>query len=684
MKLAFGTNMTNAILEATNIAGGFADAWEIINNMGDYDLANGGSDAFMADMKEALLSGKADLEEYAPLIREAVKQAEEFDKMIEEALALPEVQQFFLDLEKRIEELTNFIETDLANALRIGFESDNAEEGWKNFTESFKQSLEQAVMEAIVQGMLNAVIFAGSIAGDIAQLEVIVSAAMEDGVITEEEKAEIVALGQKIVSDGVAKAAMLKPIFDELFGEADVLPELQQFFVDLEKRIGELTSSIKSELSSALRIGFQSEDAEKGWKNFNESFKQSLEQAVMEAIIQGMLNAVVFAGSIAADIAQLEVLVNAAMADGVITEEEKAEIVALGQKIVSDGVAKAAILKPIFDELFGPGSTEEDINSWMKEVAKNIEEHGAQLAGSLGDVMRQALIEDLTYEEFAENAKNALYEHVRDGLINAFIDSVIIQGALAPALKMWEAVFMQIAAGQMKTAEDWANAQAIIIEGFALVNGLFNDPQFIAMFELWQQQLRDLANTIGYTGNAMVDASSRISDASSQITDQAKQVAQMGHDLIAQTFTLGQLMLDIGGGSGSAEVTLYVPQRTVEAQAQAAFDRYWQEYREDYDSSGAFDRPRRGDALRQFLAEHPEYASVLDPTGMYSGSGASTSPGGWTTFSSSNSGGSDIERLAIAIENQPVNVTVTYDKNGFILAQGDAERVTWKARKSNG
>jgi hypothetical protein len=591
---AFGEEFTNSILEATNIAGAFADTFEIIRDLQSYMAEGGGGlDAFSADLQTALAAGRANIEQYGPQIREAVKAARELREMIEEALAPTPVEAFFLAIEKKIEQLKSQLETALTNSFVDAIENaSSAEEAATLFADNFAGYLEEQVFNAIVNGVMHAALTGAALAPMIAQLEAMTAAFLEDGVLSEEELAQLQALVEAIYAEGRRVSSQTAPIAGTVYGA------------------GYGDRNVESEEEREQRL-------------FQEERKREREER----------------------------------------RQERRE-------------------------------AREDYVSIIEAFADALEAKLISVTDNLKLQLREVFLDPtLGSEEFGKRAGQTLKEYVANGLVDAFIETVVFQAALAPALKIWEDVFLRIASGQVKTADEWAQAQADILEGFALVNKLFDDPEFKKAFDLWRQNLNDYTKDLRSTSDSINSSTASLNANSEAINNSVDALTGLTSALIEETFALGSLFLNIGGGAGLASLKLFVPMQTLEyrkqQEANAAWEEFWNAYQQDPNNANYLGHYNKGAARRAFYEQYPEYRDVAVGGGTYvdyggGGYRTSSSAGGAQVASSPYSGmvtRSEADNIAASARQAPIHVTVTMDKKGFALAQGWTQRIEDKAKR---
>lgn len=270
----------------------------------------------------------------------------------------------------------------------------------------------------------------------------------------------------------------------------------------------------------------------------------ALRKAAGEGIMKGMMDAMLAEAGMEEFKSKIAKAIHDAMADGTITPEELADIEGMGQDFADKLRDMAEALGPAFKDIaeaFGLDLTEEtdplaeSLAAQYGDQFKNIaDQFGLELSGDIGAALAKAgktgadligsslrgLLSDpskLNYATFAAGLREAIYNNVAQGLIDAFIQTAVIQGALAVPLGIIQAAFAAVAAGQMNAAE----ANAAIAEQIALILKLINGPDFQSMIDGLLDAIRSIAQGLGISTDALGGAASGVSGAADSFNDAA-------------------------------------------------------------------------------------------------------------------------------------------------------------------
>ncbi len=262
MSDTFFTGALSQLFDSTAIGQAFQPVFAVLDRMDTVNLMDAGERGFFtSDLVAALAEGRGNLEQYIPIIREIVEAGKEFDAVIEEALKPDPMVAFFDEMEARTQAIGSEILGVVQNAARAGIEAGDAiladggsfleaaAAGIEAFTTTFEESITNAVATAIITGITQAAVIEGTLAPLLTQLEVETAAAMADGVIDSTERANLAALGEKIIIEGERAGAMLAPIFGEIFTlktDATVLTEAERQIQALAEEHGLLPADVEA------------------------------------------------------------------------------------------------------------------------------------------------------------------------------------------------------------------------------------------------------------------------------------------------------------------------------------------------------------------------------------------------------------------------------------------------------
>jgi len=273
----------------------------------------------------------------------------------------------------------------------------------------------------------------------------------------------------------VAEAKKLEPLLDQL-----AVAQIIEVSVD--------GSGLASIIEDFVRGVIDADDLD-----------DAIEKHFRDGIISGMIEALLVTGPIADEVDKFTRRFNRklkrAFEDGVISEEEAAELDKLAEQAGTDIAAVVDV---------GVDAIGTIVGATIDPIAEMTE----TFVNGLQSVVRTAFADGSSYEEFAKNARQSIYENVLDGMVAAFIESALFGVALAPAMNLFNTAFKGIADGTLTIAE----ATDLIIEGFGMVNGLLSDPDFIAAWELWGGKLDELRATLGITIEPIKEVDTAVQD----------------------------------------------------------------------------------------------------------------------------------------------------------------------------
>lgn len=353
--------------------------------------------------------------------------------------------------------------------LKVGLEIDDALDEFLRSGDfaAFEDAFNQAVNDAVSQGIMDAILNTGPLAAALEtfneELTDAIEKAWADGSLTDEEIAEI---RRRMEEFGGPIADMV-----ERLG-----PELADLFRDLGLELGD---SVSSNLRDALGDVFR-EFASTG---DIDAMAEALNQTIFEAVLDGIVRALLLEGPLADAIDRagdrLQRAIEKAMEDGEISDREARRLRRLARQLGEDLGDIFDDFGDIFDGIFGGLR-----NPLERLTAEARDLVGGALRGALNDPA------NLTFDFFADNLKQAIYQKVSQGLIDAFLESAVINGLLAGPLAAIEAIFERIAAGQLDAIDDIADVIEEILR-------LLNDPAIKEAIGSLLDGLRDIADGLG-------------------------------------------------------------------------------------------------------------------------------------------------------------------------------------------
>lgn len=308
------------------------------------------------------------------------------------------------------------------------------------------------------------------------------------------------------------KAEMLAPIFEKL-----ALDQSYDVNINLQ---GTLESYAKS-----LDYG---------------ELRENINNAVFEATVSALIAAMLVSGPLA-DAMNLfkdtmSELLEEAYETGEIDTEAMAEAgKALGDSIQTGMELAAPAFKALGDSL-------------------GISIGNSDIGGILGNAVDSAFTERDGFKNFIKNAKQALFEHVRAGLIDAFIQAAIVKGALAPVFTAMNALIKEMVDNEFKMTKE-LEVKKLQVKASALkALGVLESKEFQAMMSMYMGMIAEIGNAIGADIFPVKDAADDLSDAADSACGTNCDVTHMLREV-----ELGLGQLTKGGEAGSAKVEFYEP-----------------------------------------------------------------------------------------------------------------------------
>ena len=410
----------------------------------------------------------------------------------------------------------------ITDAFRAGLE------GSKGFIEDFSDTINESVRTKLVDAIMQ-----GFSEGPAIQKY----ADAIDGLIT---KAQTLAGNGELTAASLGDIqAQIKSNTDAIGAQADQLDEILE-----PLRQAEAISTAFSEgldFSGALKsLAANPGDLE--------AFGRSIDQTVNDAVLNGAIQGLLASGPIQDAVTKFGDTMNEAMAtaleDGVITADESGALHDLAVNGSAEMKTAMEALGPVLSALgIDLGDSMSEGITRAKEMLKSASGAMDPFA-SLGEGETQ-------FGNFTQNIKDQVYGNVRDGLVQAFIDSAVTNGLLAGPMMAIQGIFDQIGQKQMTVAE----ANSAIGQQVALINGSLNDPAFKAAFDSTMSAINNIGGQLGQTTQQVETA---VSTASSAV-DTTKDVCKAGCDLEKRTRSLGDTAVNNFGREAGISIEDYVP-----------------------------------------------------------------------------------------------------------------------------
>lgn len=358
------------VLDNSAIGQSFTGVFDILNQLKDTDLSAPGVMEFIQPgLVEALAQGRENLQAYAPLIRESAKAMAEIQEAVEEALRPSTVVEFFTVMEEKLAANREGVRNLGATAFEAAAAQDT--------DLGRRAAARQVVASGITGGAREAALDAAREATEkspegerLAQLstefQLKIAAAMQDGVVTGAEKADLDQLKAKMDEAGGVLA-------DSMAEAAEVVGDLfDQSLVEAKAQVQSALGAGAGDWGSALLGGASPKEATKA---FSEGFRASIAESVIGGMQEALVQSAILEGSLAPLMAKMKQAISTALEDGFISADEQAWIDALGQGIAQETDKTVAALSPTIDAL---GKTGEKLVEDADEAKKRHREEARE------------------------------------------------------------------------------------------------------------------------------------------------------------------------------------------------------------------------------------------------------------------------------------------------------------------
>jgi hypothetical protein len=316
-------------------------------------------------------------------------------------------------------------------------------------------------------------------------------------------------------------------------------------------------------------------------------FEKGLQTAAGEGILKGMEESLLKQAGLEQAMKRISKVMRDAMKDGVIDPAELRKIESMGKRAADNVQAAAETMGPAFEQIakvfgidLGQATTTaldpeqmslaiaglgESFKVVTDGVAVDLQTAltaaaqaaapvvGEMVGGSLKGLLSNPA--NLNFESFSQSLRNAIYQNVAGGLIDAFIQSAVIQGALAPMMGAISLIFDQIAHKQLGVAE----ANGLIAQQITLIMGVLDDPAFKAAMEALITGIGDIGKNLDAFPAAAAttaDAAGTVSDA---VTNAQNDVCSGKCQLEKQVIDYGATALNDAGRIGDITDIVYGP-----------------------------------------------------------------------------------------------------------------------------
>lgn len=379
----FGEALTQ-LFDTTAIGQAFSPVFDVLGRVDEFDLT---SQAGVRDVSSILVSaiqeGETSFREYLPILRELITAAGEFDEILQEALEPTKAEQAIAVVESAFGNLGSAASSAVETGLAVMEETGSYERGLAAFTSVFVTGAEENLKQAVLSALIDATVLQPIIDRFQPAFSFIVAAGMEHGF----DDPRVQAAWQQqlaLLRADVAGAAPL--IFDANiefatssggdFG-AVLVQQVEQAQAEIRGVFGNAVGAGLAEIERVIADGGRTRSAiAKGSKVFAEAFGDSIQESTTAAITSAITQGVILEGRLAPLLAELRLKTAAALDDGVITAAERADLSALGGKIVAEGHRAAGELTPVFQEIGLISLDVQNLDEVSKQAQRLAQKHG--------------------------------------------------------------------------------------------------------------------------------------------------------------------------------------------------------------------------------------------------------------------------------------------------------------------
>lgn len=400
----------------------------------------------------------------------------------------------------------------ITSAFKAAFESGG--DFLKDFSDAMEESVRTSLLTAIEKGF--------SEGGAVQE-----NAKAIDSLVTQ---AQFLAGNGKLTSEALADIqAKIKTNTDAIAAQADVLDDV----------LGPLrqAEAISKAISGGLNFSSALQSLAKAPEDLD-AFGKNIDQIVSDSVLNGAIEGLLASGPIADAVKAFGDTMNSAMADalqdGVLTAEESGALREMAVSGSEEMKTAMAALGPVLAAL--------GIN-----VADPLKQASDTVRTMLGNAVRDSFKPGASFNDFAQNMRNEVYTNIKDGLVQSFIDTAVMNGLLSGPMAAIQDIFTKIGAGQMSVAE----ANKALLEQTTAINSALNDPAFKSAWDTTMGAITSIGNSLGQTVDKAQEATSAATDAID--TSAAVEAAKI--ELEARTRALGNAALD-SNGSRQGDITV--------------------------------------------------------------------------------------------------------------------------------
>lgn len=301
-------------------------------------------------------------------------------------------------------------------------------------------------------------------------------------------------------------------VLEGKLGEADAQSQIDDILGEAEAEIEKVKAAAeklepllrKLKLDEALTVKadtsflnelFSADNVESGV----EGAQEALKNAIFESVVEGMIEAMLLDGPLSAAMDALNDTLSAGLKEGLETGMWDPEVFAEAGRIAQEEIG------PMLE---GIGEFGFNLMDALGLGPDKMEQAKSDLQGALGGAINQSFNEAKGFKGFTKNVKEALFEHVKNGLIQAFIDTAIINGAMAPMMAAITLIFTEIGNG-IRTNIGLATKDILKQTSGMLAVLEKTKP----LFGVINQAINEVASSLGVSRVAVQEESQNIQDA---------------------------------------------------------------------------------------------------------------------------------------------------------------------------
>lgn len=370
--------------------------------------------------------------------------------------------------------------------------------------------------------------------------------------------AEDIAAGKASIEEAIPRLKAMKAAADEVqkaIDEAFAPTEEEQAWIRLAAAAEATATSIKGAMSGGVAAAFDLMMAggtpEQVTAEFGAVFQKAIGQSVLAGLQDALVQSAVIEGALGELMTKFKAATAAAMADGIIDADEKAQLEGIAGEIKDAGASAAEALSPVVGIVADVGAQivgqADTVGAMVRDVVSG--------ASSAFDPFANLEEGQTSFGVFAQSIKDQIYGSVKDGLVQSFIDSAVTQGLLAGPLQAINDIFAAVGSKQMSVVE----ANAALLEQTAIINGTLGDPATQAMFQSVFDTIRNVGESLGQTTKQVQATTTTTVDRARDVVASTKDVCKGDCELQARTRQMEDANLNTFGRVASVSIEDYVP-----------------------------------------------------------------------------------------------------------------------------